>query len=277
MKFGVIGMGNMGSTILKAAIQSDYVKAYETNIYDVNPDQCKKFSDVYAVNVMESNLQLVKESDFILLAVKPQYMKGLLQEIQRHVRNKRLISIAAGWTMEMLQDGLLVHDTGTQLLRVMPNTPALVGEGYTAFCEETTFNGPSLKWAKGLFSCLGMVQSFPESLFDAVVATTSSSPAYVYMFIEAMADGAVKLGLPRKVAIQAAAQAVLGSAKMVLCSGEHPAQLKDNVCSPAGTTIEAVGVLEKSGFRGIIMNAMDACAQKNRKFVQAYERRKNER
>ena len=261
MKFGVIGMGNMGSTILKAAIQSDYVKAYETNIYDVNPDQCKKFSDVYAVNVMESNLQLVKESDFILLAVKPQYMKGLLQEIQRHVRNKRLISIAAGWTMEMLQDGLLVHDTGTQLLRVMPNTP----------------NGPSLKWAKGLFSCLGMVQSFPESLFDAVVATTSSSPAYVYMFIEAMADGAVKLGLPRKVAIQAAAQAVLGSAKMVLCSGEHPAQLKDNVCSPAGTTIEAVGVLEKSGFRGIIMNAMDACAQKNRKFAQAYERRKNER
>ena len=159
----------------------------------------------------------------------------------------------------------------------MPNTPALVGEGYTAFCEETTFNGPSLKWAKGLFSCLGMVQSFPESLFDAVVATTSSSPAYVYMFIEAMADGAVKLGLPRKVAIQAAAQAVLGSAKMVLCSGEHPAQLKDNVCSPAGTTIEAVGVLEKSGFRGIIMNAMDACAQKNRKFAQAYERRKNER
>ena len=134
MKFGVIGMGNMGSTILKAAIQSDYVKAYETNIYDVNPDQCKKFSDVYAVNVMESNLQLVKESDFILLAVKPQYMKGLLQEIQRHVRNKRLISIAAGWTMEMLQDGLLVHDTGTQLLRVMPNTPALVVEGYTAFC-----------------------------------------------------------------------------------------------------------------------------------------------
>ena len=179
--------------------------------------------------------------------------------------------------MEMLQDGLLVHDTGTQLLRVMPNTPALVGEGYTAFCEETTFNGPSLKWAKGLFSCLGMVQSFPENLFDAVVATTSSSPAYVYMFIEAMADGAVKLGLPRKVAIQAAAQAVLGSAKMVLCSGEHPAQLKDNVCSPAGTTIEAVGVLEKSGFRGIIMNAMDACAQKNRKFAQAYERRKNER
>ena len=162
MKFGVIGMGNMGSTILKAAIQNDYIKAYETNIYDINPEQCKKFSDVYPVTVMENNLQLIKESDFILLAVKPQYMKGLLQEIQRHVRNKRLISIAAGWTMEMLRDGLLVHDSGTQLLRVMPNTPALVGEGYTAFCEETTFNAASLKWAKGLFSCLGMVQSFPD-------------------------------------------------------------------------------------------------------------------
>ena len=113
MKFGVIGMGNMGSTILKAAIQNDYIKAYETNIYDINPEQCKKFSNVYPVTVMENNLQLIKESDFILLAVKPQYMKGLLQEIQRHVRNKRLISIAAGWTMEMLRDGLLVHDSGT--------------------------------------------------------------------------------------------------------------------------------------------------------------------
>ena len=277
MKFGVIGMGNMGSTILKAAIQNDYIKAYETNIYDINPEQCKKFSNVYPVTVMENNLQMIKESDFILLAVKPQYMKGLLQEIQRHVRNKRLISIAAGWTMEMLRDGLLVHDSGTQLLRVMPNTPALVGEGYTAFCEETTFNAASLKWAKGLFSCLGMVQSFPESLFDAVVATTSSSPAYVYMFIEAMADAAVADGMPRAQAYKFAAQSVLGSAKMVLCSEEHPAQLKDNVCSPAGTTIEAVAVLEKSGFRGIVMNAMDACAQRNRKFAQAYERRKNER
>lgn len=277
MKFGVIGLGSMGSTILKTAIQSDYQKAYETNVYDVDPEQCRKFSEIYPVHVMENNVQLARESDFILLAVKPQYMQGVLEEIQRYVRNKRIISIAAGWTTKMIQDALMFHQDDAQILRVMPNTPALVGEGYTVLSEDHTFNSASLRWAKELFAHLGVVQLLPEKMFDAVIATASSSPAYVYMFIEAMADGAVRLGLPRKVAVQAAAQAVLGSAKMVLNSGQHTAKLKDDVCSPAGTTIDAVAVLEKSGFRGIVMNAMDACAQKNKKLAQNMERRRNER
>ena len=155
----------------------------------------------------------------------------------------------------------------------MPNTPALVGAGFTALCDENSFSKASLGWAKELFSTLGVVQVLPERLFDAVVAVSGSSPAYVYMFIEAMADGAVRLGMPRKMAIQAAAQAVLGSAKMVLTTGEHPAALKDNVCSPGGTTIEAVQSLEKNGFRSAVLEAMDACARKNRKMSAPADRR----
>lgn len=272
MKLGVIGAGNMGGTILKAAFQYGYLKAYETTVYDANPEQLQKIGEAYPIIAAQSNAQLAKDCECILLAVKPQYMRGALEEIQKYVRNRRIISIAAGWSMQMLADAL-GRDTGCQILRVMPNTPALVGAGFTALCEETTFNGLAMKWAKGLFACLGVVQVLPERLFDAVVAVSGSSPAYAYMFIEAMADGAVRLGMPRALAIQAAAQAVLGSAKMVLESGDHPAKLKDDVCSPGGTTIEAVAVLEKEGFRGAVMDAMEACAQKNRKMAAAYERR----
>lgn len=272
MKLGVIGAGTMGCTIMKAAFQSGYLKAYETTIYDVNPEQMQKMGEAYPVIAAQSSVQLAKDCDCILLAIKPQYMRGVLEEIQKYVRNRRIISIAAGWSMQMLTDAL-GRDNGSQILRVMPNTPALVGAGFTALCEETTFNGIAMKWAKGLFSCLGIIQVLPERLFDAVVAVSGSSPAYVYMLIEAMADGAVRLGMPRAMAIQAAAQAVLGSARMVLETGSHPAKLKDDVCSPAGTTIDAVAVLEKEGFRGAVMDAMDACAQKNKKMATSYERR----
>ena len=277
MKLGIIGAGNMGGTILKAAINSSYVNAYETNVYDISQEQIQKLTDMYPVRVMESAARLVIESECILLAVKPQFMKGVLDEIQRHAKNKRFISIAAGWTQAMLAEGLNAKDSNPQILRVMPNTPALVGAGYTAFCEETTFNSLSLNWAKGLFSCLGTVQTVSEKLFDAVVAVSGSSPAYVYMFIEAMADSAVKLGMPRKMALQAAAQAVFGSAKMVLESTDHVAKLKDDVCSPGGTTIEAVQVLEENGFRGTVMKAMEACAKKNHAMGLAYERRQTEK
>ena len=273
MNVGFIGVGNMGSAIMKCAFQSGFLKAYESMIYDVDPQQLNAVKELYPVQIAQNNLQLAKECECIILAVKPVYMKGVLDEIQRYVRNKRIISIAAGWTMSMLSE-LLGRDNGAQILRVMPNTPALIGCGYSALCEENTFNKPMLQWAKDLFSCMGVVQIVPERLFDAVTAVSGSSPAYVYMFIEAMADGAVKQGMPRNMAIQAAAQAVLGSAKMVLETGEHPARLKDNVCSPGGTTIEAVEALEKNGFRGAVLSAMDACAQKSRKMSLASVARK---
>lgn len=277
MKLGIIGVGNMGSTILKAAFQNNYINAYETNVYDVSQEQIQKLTDIYPVHPMPDAAKLAMESECILLAVKPQYMKGVLEEISRYVKNKRIISIAAGWTQGMLAQALGGKDSAPQLLRVMPNTPALVGAGYTAFAEESTFNSMALNWAKGLFSCLGTVQLVPEKLFDAVIAVSGSSPAYVYMFIEAMADGAVKLGMPRKMALQAAAQAVFGSAKMVLETNDHVAKLKDDVCSPGGTTIEAVQVLEENCLRGTVMKAMEACAKKNHAMAAALERRQSEK
>lgn len=274
MKVGFIGVGNMGGAIMRGAFQSGFLTPYETMAYDVSEKQLTALTEAYPIQVAESNAQLAKECEWIILAVKPVYMRGVLDEIQKYVHNRKVISIAAGWTMDMLIDAL-GKDNSAQVLRVMPNTPALVGEGYTALCEETTFTKQAMIWAKELFSTLGMVQVLPERLFDAVVAVSGSSPAYVFMFIEAMADAAVKQGMPRKMAIQAAAQAVLGSAKMVLETKEHPAALKDNVCSPAGTTIEAVETLERKGFRAAIMEAMDVCARKNRKMAAAQEARRN--
>ena len=273
MKVGFIGAGNMGGAIMRGAFQHGFLKPYETMVYDVSEQQLASVTAVYPIHVAESNVQLARECEFLILAVKPVFLRGVLDEIQKYVHNKKIISIAAGWSMAMLTGSARQGENSAQVLRVMPNTPALVGAGYTAICEEHTFNKAALAWAKELFSTLGMVQVLPERLFDAVVAVSGSSPAYVYMFIDAMADGAVRLGMPRKMAIQAAAQAVLGSAKMVLDTGEHPDALKDNVCSPGGTTIEAVHALEKNGFRGIVMEAMDACARKNRKMSTPPDRR----
>ena len=149
-------------------------------------------------------------------------------------------------------------------MRVMPNTPALVGEGMTALCESSTFSREDFDFAKGIFDSIGKTKILPERLFDGVVAISGSSPAYVYMMIEAMADAGVKEGLPRRDAYEMAAQSVLGSALMVLSSGTHPAALKDAVCSPGGTTIEAVEELERKGFRAAIMDAMGICAEKSR-------------
>lgn len=272
MKVGFIGAGNMGGAIMRGAFQGGFLAPYETMVYDVSPQQLEAITSSYPVHVAESNVQLVRECEFVILAVKPVYLRGVLDEIQKYVHNKKIISIAAGWSMAMLLEALGKENT-VQVLRAMPNTPALVGAGLTALCEENTFGKASFGWAKELFGTLGAVQVLPERLFDAVVAVSGSSPAYVFMFIEAMADGAVRLGMPRKQAIQAAAQAVLGSAKMVLETGEHPAALKDNVCSPGGTTIEAVQALEKNGFRAAVLEAMEACARKNRKMSAPADRK----
>jgi len=157
-----------------------------------------------------------------------------------------------------------LENSGATFMRVMPNTPALVGEGMTALCDESTFSKEDFEYAKGIFDSVGKTIILPERLFDGVVAISGSSPAYVYMMIEAMADAGVKEGIPRANAYEMAAQSVLGSALMVLSSGTHPAALKDAVCSPGGTTIDAVEELERKGFRAAIMDAMQVCAEKSR-------------
>ncbi len=262
MTVGIIGIGNMGGAIMKGALKSGVIKANDTWIFDVSDQATQAFTAQHAVNVAKNAKELVEKSDCILLAVKPVFLSDVLEEVADVIEGKHVISIAAGWSMAMIEDKI-GGSHGAKILRVMPNTPALVGAGYTAMCDNTTFDKEMITWATKLFSCLGVAQMIPERLMDAVIAVSGSSPAYVFMFIDAMADGAVKQGMPRAMAIEAAAQAVYGSAKMVLETGMHPAVLKDQVCSPAGTTIEAVEALETNHFKGAVLTAMDACAKKS--------------
>jgi len=266
MKMGFIGAGNMGGAILKGILEHHFLNANDIMVYDINQQLCNTLKERYGITTAVSASELTQSCEWIILAVKPVFLKDVFQEIKRFLSGKKLISIAAGWSTEMLF--LETDGADVQIARVMPNTPALVGAGMTALCEDTNLEKSDFDWVKELFETLGEVEIFPERLFDAVIAVSGSSPAYVFMFIEAMADAAVKLGMPRKTALHAAAQSVLGSAKMVLDTQEHPAVLKDQVCSPGGTTIEAVQVLEMNGLRSAVMQAMVACADKNQKIME---------
>lgn len=260
---GMIGTGNMGSAILRGIVDASYVKASQIIAFDASSRRMNELEeDIPGIQLARDCLEVAEKADLIILAVKPIYVKDVIVEIHSALNGKAVLSIAAGWTVNMLENAL--YGTSATYLRVMPNTPALVGEGMTALCDNTTFSKEDFNYAKGIFDSIGKTKVLPERLFDGVVAVSGSSPAYVYMMIEAMADAAVKEGIPRVYAYEMAAQSVLGSALMVLSSGTHPAALKDAVCSPGGTTIEAVEELERKGFRAAIMDAMDACARKSR-------------
>ena len=263
LKLGFIGAGNMGAAILRGLIAAEYLTADDMAICDLNTRRLEELSDEFpGLTCTESDAELADMCDMIVLAVKPFFMAEVIDHIRDALNGKAVISIAAGWTVEQLMDAL--EGSGATCLRVMPNTPAMVGEGMTALCEDTTFSEEDFEFAKGIFDSVGRTVVLPERLFDGVIAISGSSPAYVYMMIEAMADAGVKEGLYRSTAYELAAQAVLGSALMVLQSGTHPAALKDAVCSPGGTTIEAVEELERKGFRAAVMDAMRVCAQKSR-------------
>lgn len=260
---GMVGTGNMGSAILRGVVEADYLKASHIVAFDASSRRMRELEeDIPGVILAESCLDVAQQADLIILAVKPIYIREVIGEMMPALDGKAVLSIAAGWSVSMLEDAL--RGSTATYLRVMPNTPALVGEGMTAICDQTTFSGEDFDFAKGIFESVGKTRILPERLFDGVVAVSGSSPAYVYMMIEAMADAAVREGLPRVYAYEMAAQSVLGSALMVLSSGTHPAALKDAVCSPGGTTIEAVEELERKGFRAAIMDAMKACADKSR-------------
>lgn len=198
----------------------------------------------------------------LILAVKPQFYADVIKEISEYITEKQIIvTIAPGKTLEYLAD---TFGHPVKIVRTMPNTPALVGEGITGVCHNALVTKEELDYVCNILNGFGKAEVVPERLMDVVVSVSGSSPAYVFMFIEAMADAAVADGMPRPQAYKFAAQAVLGSAKMVLETGKHPGELKDMVCSPAGTTIEAVRVLEEKGFRSAVFEAMKACAEKSK-------------
>lgn len=262
MKIGFIGAGNMASAIIGGLIAKSFVLPHDIAVYDISAQQMEKVAANYGVMAMKSQNDLIGSCEYIVLAVKPVYMKDVLDKAGSAADDKAFISIAAGWSVGMLKNAL--HNPSTRMLRCMPNTPLMVGEGFTAICSDTDFTDADLVWVKAMFETLGAVAVLPERLFDAIVAVSGSAPAYVFVFVEALIDAGIKLGLPRDVAVKACEQTVLGAAKLLIETGEHPAKLKDMVCSPGGTTIEAIASLEHSGFRNAIIQAATVCAQKSK-------------
>jgi len=254
---GFIGMGNMGSAIMKGLLAHGF-GVEELLFADVNEAQREKITRETGVKSVSSNIECAGQAMYLVLAIKPQYYDGVLKEIQPAVTKEQvIISIAPGKSIDDLKKAL---GQDKRIVRAMPNTPALVGEGMTGVClHEEEFSEEERRVIGRFFSSFGKMEVVEEQLMDGVVCASGSSPAYVYLLIEALADGAVKCGLPRKKAYEMVAQTVLGSARMVLETGKHPGELKDMVCSPGGTTIAAVEALEQWGFRNALMKATDAC------------------
>lgn len=262
MKLGIIGLGNMATAMINGIIKSGLAGAADITGSDASEGQRNKAEKDLGIKTCLTNEEAVKDADYIILAVKPQVYEAVLPAVKSTMKKDQvIISIAPGKTLSYLGERLV---EGAGIVRLMPNTPALVGEGCTGVCKNE--NVPDDKFAVVMKMLQGFGKAFEvrENQMDAVVAVSGSSPAYVFMLIDAMADGAVAEGLDRATAIQMASQAVLGSARMVLETGKHPGELKDMVCSPAGTTIDAVAVLENGAFRGCVIDAMNACAEKSR-------------
>ena len=259
---GFIGAGNMGSAMIGGIVHSELVTTSQIIASAHSAATLEKLQSTYSIETTLSNETVAERSDILFLAVKPNKFDEVIPQISSHVKSGCVIvSIAAGKTIAAIEDSFCKP---VKLVRAMPNTPALVGEAMSALCVNQNVTPEELKEVQALFNSFGKSEVISESLMDAVIGVSGSSPAYVYMFIEAMADAAVADGMPRAQAYKFAAQSVYGSAKMVLETGKHPGELKDAVCSPAGTTIEAVAALEAGGFRNTVISAQRACSQKSR-------------
>lgn len=256
---GFIGAGNMGYPMMLGAM-----KAFgKDQILFTTATNTKheKIKQETGINFTTDNLSIVKSCKYIVLAIKPQYFNAIYQELKDSVTKEHvIISVAVGISTEDIKKNL---GSEVRIVRAMPNTPALVGEGMSGICySKDTFTDEEKNVVDKFFSSFGKYEIFDEHLMNIVTCASGSSPAYVYMFIEALADSVVKYGIPRDKAYSLTAQTVLGAAKMVLETKEHPGKLKDQVCSPGGTTIAAVAKLEECGLRNAIIKATDACYEK---------------
>lgn len=253
-KLGIIGVGNIGRSILKGALDTKVLSPKEVIIYDHNRGRVKNFL-TKGVEFAKDELDLVKNSQYIVLAIKPQDFKDLGLKLKNNIDSDSVIlSIATGITISQLKEFF----GDLKFIRIMPNTPALVNDGMTAMTKGEKANAEELKFAKELFSSIGLVTVIEEKEMNTFSGIVSCLPAYVYMFIESAADAAVKNGMRRQDAYDYISQAVLGSAKMVRDTKKHPGELKDQVTSPGGTTIQGVVTLEEKGFRNAIIKAIDA-------------------
>ncbi len=260
MKIGFIGCGNMAAAMLNGILKAGILKPEELTASAVSSATRDKIRQELKIRLAASNQDVAAFSDIIFLAVKPQYYAQVIAEIREQVRGGQIyVSIAPGKSLEWLESQF---GRPVGLVRAMPNTPAMAGEGMTAYCVNAQVTAEEKRRIAQICGYFGRAEEISESLMDVVTAVSGSSPAYVFLFLEAMADAAVLGGMPREKAYTFAAQAVLGSAKMVLETGMHPGVLKDMVCSPGGTTIEAVRVLEQKGLRSCVIEAMKTCMEK---------------
>ncbi|HHT9137477.1 MAG TPA: pyrroline-5-carboxylate reductase [Candidatus Wunengus sp. YC60] len=262
-KFGFIGGGKMGEALCRGIINAGLGKAENIMVSDVVVERCQLLNKEIGVKTTQSNKDAATFADVIILAVKPQMMGDVLDQLKNDITTRHLVvSIAAGIPIRFIESRLQV---GTRIIRVMPNTPCLIGVSATAFALGKCATDADGQLVLNLFNAVGKVFRLDEKYLDAVTGLSGSGPAYVYMFIEALSDGGVKMGLPRDVATILAAQTVMGAAKMVLETGQHPAQLKDAVTSPGGTTIEGLSKLEDFGFKSAVINAVEAATLKSKK------------
>lgn len=270
MKLGFIGAGNMGSAIIRGVLGSGMLPAQEIGISRKHPELSAELA-AQGVFLTDCNEELVRRSDCVVLAVKPAYVQEVVQGVFEALRGRLVISIVAGYTHEMLAD-LLPDDA--RFIRVMPNTPLSVGEGMSVICSRCTCTQQEFDFTRSLFEAAGKVAVVEERIYTAANTLSGCGPAFVFEFIEALADGAVRCGVPRRQAYELAAQTLIGSAKMVLETGKHPGELKDAVCSPGGTTIEGVYALEKGGLRAAVMEAVGASVEKTLRMAQSVSSKK---
>ncbi len=256
IRLGIIGCGNMGGAMLRQMLKAGVFSPGEVLVSDRNQKLLDQLREELGVQCTAENRKAAA-APALLLAVKPQYIRQVTEEIRGAVRADTLIlSIVTGCDLLSLSQELGLPDG--HIVRVMPNTPALVGEGVLAACRGKHVTDGEWQFALRLLSCMGLAEEVPEEMMDAVTGLSGSSPAFVFLFLEALADAGVRAGLPRPLSQRFAAQTILGSARLALETSLHPGQLKDMVTSPAGTTIEGVAALERDGFRYAVMDAVDA-------------------
>ncbi len=263
---GFVGAGNMGEALIKGLLAANLVPAEAIHATDVRLERLKELNRQYGIQISSDNAELIRHADIVILAVKPQVMDAVLTEIAPAItRRKLLISIAAGVSTAKMR-AVLRKDA--RLIRVMPNTPALVLEGVTAVAKAEGLEADDLETAGEIFSAVGRVVVLGEELMDAVTGLSGSGPAYIAVVIESLADGGVRMGLDRITAMTLATQTVLGAAALLRETGLHPGAVKDMVCSPGGTSIAGIAALEEGGIRTTFIKAVERATQRSRELGQ---------
>lgn len=259
-KLGFLGGGRMAEALINGVLSAKCYRPDDIHVADPDRERLDHLKTRYGVQVGVVNHEIVGLSDVVVLAVKPQMMVDALRGIRDVLTKQLVISVAAGITISRMRD---VCGPAARIIRAMPNTPAMVGEGITALAIGPNVEAAAVDCAGEIFRSVGRVVTIQESLMDAVTGLSGSGPAYVFLMIEAMADGGVKVGLPRETASLLAAQTVLGAARMVLETGQHPARLKDQVASPGGTTIAGLHRLEQGGVRAVLIDAIETATKRS--------------